>query len=362
MTSYYQGLYLQLALKARERSRLCRALAAEAIYTSLPGGDPPHAHALLRAAQQLGEGAEPRARAVAIYSAGVAAFMHGRWTSARELCLQGERILKESCAGGVQWELDTTMLYILASHCAIGEFVEAEARTLRHTEEARARRDSYALTILRAGSSHILRLAQGTPELVMEELASVMPSWPSDPFSIPKYWELLSLTNTDLYTGNDSRALGRFDDWDRRVAKSLPFRVQVTRVRARHARARATLACASQARDRRELLEQAGRDVEALESEGAAWASALATVLRATLSALQQDVANCLSLLDLAEQRLLAADLLLDSFVVRRRRGELIGGTEGAKLVAESAHWMTQRGIRDPSAFARVYAPGFDAL
>ena len=360
MTSYYQGLHMQLALKARERSRLCRALAAEAIYASLPGGDSAHAQSMLKAAIDLGQTAEPRARAVAIYSGGVASFMQGRWASAREQCQEGERILKESCAGGVQWELDTTMLYILASHCAIGEFLEAEERTARHTDEARARKDSYALTILRAGSTHILRLARNDPHLALEELRSVMDAWPASPFSIPRYWELLCLTNTDLYMGEPERALSRFDDWGQRIANSLPFRVQVTRIRTRHARARAMLAVARRKPVRRELLLGAQHEIDALEAEQAPWASALASGLRATVAFLQQDSAACLSLLELAEQRLLATDLRLDAMVTRRRRGELIGGTEGAQLIAESTHWMTAQGIQDPNAFVRVYAPGFD--
>jgi hypothetical protein len=109
-------------------------------------------------------------------------------------------------------------------------------------------------------------------------------------------------------------------------------------------------------------LLSAQHEIDALEAEQAPWASALASGLRATVPFLQKDSAACLSLLEIAEKRLLATDLRLDAVVTRKLRGELIGGTEGAELIAESTHWMSAQGIQDPNAFARVYAPGFDGI
>jgi hypothetical protein len=357
-TSYYQGLHFHLARKAGERSRLCRAFAAEAIYASFGGGSSRHLKALLDAAGELAETAEPRARGVATYSGGVVAFMLGRWKEALDKCAKGERILRESCTG-VQWELDTTMLYVLAALYIMGDLVELRQQTLHHLEQAESRGDLYALTILRGGSSHVLRLADDQPAQVAEDLASVMATWPREPFSIPRYWELLSLTNADLYVGDDTKALARFDSWKERIAKSLPLRVQVTRVRTRHARARAVLAVASGVGDRAKLLAEVVDDAESLEAEGPPWAAALATSLRAGVASIQNDQSRCLSLLEMAEDRFHQADMSLDALVARRRRGEIIGGTEGALLVAESDQWMTSRGIHNKAAFARVHAPGY---
>jgi tRNA A-37 threonylcarbamoyl transferase component Bud32 len=360
MTSYYQALHLQMALKAGEPSRLCRALSAQAIYAALGGKATGHCRGLISASQELAWHADERARGVAAYSEGVVAFMLGQWKSALELCDRGERTLRESCTG-VQWELDTTMLYVLASLCNIGDFASARPRAQRHIEEAETRADLYALTILRAGSAHILRLAQDQAELVENEVASVMSGWPEAPFSIPRYWELSALTNVDLYLGDPERALARFDDWNRMIARSLPMRVQVTRIRVRHARARATLAVACKRRDN-SLLESVEIDARALDAEKASWAQGLATALRAGAAAIRGDRPRCAALLELGERQLRNADMTLDATILASWRAQLVGGTEGARLAAESSDWMLGQGIRDPMRFGRALAPGRQAL
>jgi hypothetical protein len=62
-----------------------------------------------------------------------------------------------------------------------------------------------------------------------------------------------------------------------------------------------------------------------------------------------------------AEAQFFASDMSLDAYAVRRRRGQVVGGTDGALIVSESDAWMANRGIQNPSAIARVHAPGFAA-
>jgi hypothetical protein len=357
MTSYYQSLHLRMALETGEPSRVCRALAAEAIYVSLGGKASRHGDRLLTSARQWGQRADDRARGVAMYSEGVVGFMFGEWSRALELCQKGEDVLRGSCTG-VQWELDTTMLYALASLCNMGELRLAERRAERHLEEAASRADLYALTILRAGSAHLLRLARDEPHLVESDVASVMSTWPARPFSIPRYWELSALTNADLYLGAVERALARFRDWDAHLARSLPMRVQVTRIRMRHARARALLAVAAAAFDRT-LLEQVSAEAQALEDEQAPWALGLATALRAGVAASRGASEHCVQLLELGERQLRNAGMLLDAKVLAYTRGSFVGGHEGGLLMHDARKWMDEQGIKNPASFCQAHVPGF---
>jgi hypothetical protein len=356
MTSYYQSLHLRMALETGEPSRVCRALAAEAIYVSLGGKESRHGDRLLTSARQWGQRADDRARGVATYSEGVVGFMFGDWSRALDLCQKGEEILRSSCTG-VQWELDTTMLYVLAALCNTGDLRGAHQCAERHLEEAASRADLYALTILRAGSAHVLRLARDEPHLVESDVASVMSTWPARPFSIPRYWELSALTNADLYLGTGERALARFRDWDTQIARSLPMRVQVTRIRMRHARARALLAVAAASRDSG-LLNQVDAEAQAIEEEQAAWAMGLSTALRAGVAATEGADALCLQLLELGERQLRNAGMLLDAKVLTYARGAFVGGTGGALLIEEAQRWMTEQGIKNPASFRDAYAPG----
>ena len=286
--------------------------------------------------------------------------MFGDWGRALELCQKGEDVLRGSCTG-VQWELDTTMLYVLAALCNTGNLRAAEERAQRQIEEASSRADLYALTILRAGSAHLLRLARDEAQQVEADVTSVMSTWPARPFSLPRYWELLALTNADLFLGLAERALARFRDWDTQIARSLPMRVQVTRIRMRHARARALLAVAASSRDEARLSEVL-LEAQAIDDEHAGWALGLSSALRAGVAAARGDRRRCLDLLALAGQQLKNAGMTLDAKVLMYLRGTLMGGMEGATLLDEARHWMSEQGIKNPASFCDAHAPGLRGI
>jgi hypothetical protein len=43
--------------------------------------------------------------------------------------------------------------------------------------------------------------------------------------------------------------------------------------------------------------------------------------------------------------------------VTRRRLGELVGGPEGAREIAEADAWMASQGVRAPERLARLFLP-----
>lgn len=45
----------------------------------------------------------------------------------------------------------------------------------------------------------------------------------------------------------------------------------------------------------------------------------------------------------------------------RRRLGRLLGGAEGAALVAESDAWMAAQGVRNPERLTAMVLPGWNS-
>ncbi len=88
------------------------------------------------------------------------------------------------------------------------------------------------------------------------------------------------------------------------------------------------------------------------------WGNAIAALLRAGMASAREDKTSALALLASADKQFAAADMALHATVARRRRGELLGGTEGAELVAAADGWMTAQDIRNPSRMAAMLAPG----
>jgi hypothetical protein len=356
-TQYFQALHLALARRLGEPSRLCRALAAEAIYAAVGGGRPALAQRLLGEAQQLvAQVSDARARGSFAMAEGLTAFFRGDWAEARRKSAAAEQLLKSECSG-VQFELDTAMLYHLSSLHFLGNLSALRSEVERRLREAEARRDLYALTILRARMVPVLHLAADEPGAVKPAVESVMWGWRPDELSIPRYWQLLSEMQAALYAGDAAAALATIQARRRDLGRSLLLRVQVTRVRLLHARAIAALGAAHAGGARQQNVRVAQRDAARLMAERAPWVRAMALGLRAGEAALQGSAALSVSLFQQAEDGLLAAGMLIDAAAARRRRGELLGGGQGAQLVAEANQVMSRQGIRNPSAFSRLLAP-----
>jgi hypothetical protein len=58
-----------------------------------------------------------------------------------------------------------------------------------------------------------------------------------------------------------------------------------------------------------------------------------------------------------AERAFEVAGMALHAVAARRRSGELIGGEEGRRVVAEADEWMSSRGVADPTRLAAMLMP-----
>src|SRR6185503_11190779 len=195
--------HLLLALRAGEPYRVARALAMEAAYVAMWGKrGRRRAEQLLHASRQLAErSGHPYALGLATLTAGIAAWLDGRWREARSLEERAEQILRERCTG-VYWELLIAQVFGLASMYFLGEIGELSRRLPALLDEAVDRGSLLRATFLRLGFfSHIAWLAADAPDRAREEIEAGTARWQQPGFDYLDLWVRGARTDIALYCG-----------------------------------------------------------------------------------------------------------------------------------------------------------------
>jgi serine/threonine protein kinase len=355
----FQARHFLRALRAGEPYRMARALTLEAGHSS-QGGLRTRARTarLLEQASMIGTRLDhPHAIGLTLSVAGTAAFLEGRWRDAVDLNGRAEPILRERCRG-VAWELDNTHYYSLTSLYYLGELRRLAEALPAIVREAEDRGDRFALTTLRTRLTPLVLLAAGEPERARQEAHDAIAGWPADGFLLQHWYELTAEAESRLYEGAGFAALRLV--WDRwpAIRRSFLLRVEAVRIHSMYLRGRAAVATAAGSRGEPSAVDDAESDARRIEKEGTAWGAALARLVRAGAASVRRDRGAALEHAAAAEQELAAADMALHAAVARRRRGELLGGAEGAALVAAADEWMAGQTIAEPARVAAMLAPG----
>jgi hypothetical protein len=358
----FQARHVLLALELGDPHRIARALAVEIAYAALRGS---RTHARQRQitalAQSLAERVgRPETIALVTLARGTAAYFQGDWTEAHALLSQAEPALRE--CSGVAWELDTTHLYDLLSLFYLGRVKELSARLPELLKEARDRDDLTAATNLRTRIAYILHLAADNPLRAREEVVQAIASWGGRGFYAQHSWELYTLGEIDLYNGSGLAAWQRIDDGWAPLRRSLLLGVQAVRIESRYLRARCAIAAALPAAGDQPwppgMRRVAGADASKLGREGAPWASALASLIRAGIATVDGERTNAMAHVESAEAAFRNLSMDLYAAAALRRHGELAGGPSGERLIEQADAWMTGQGIRNPARMAAMLAPG----
>jgi serine/threonine protein kinase/tetratricopeptide (TPR) repeat protein len=353
--------HLLLALRAGEPRRLARALAAEAIFTSLDGvRGAPRAARVLRTVHELAQRLDdPALRAIAVGADGIVAFNEGRWDHALEMLTRAEQIVRDQCTG-LRWEIATAQLFGGFVLALTGRVREMIRRFPALVEEASERGDLYAVTTLKAGLGFYLPLAADDPAAAYAQVDDAMARWSARGFHLQHSHALVARASTDLYVGEPERAMARFAEAWPALERSLLLKVQLMRGILTLWRAKAAVAAAGRSGDRR-LLTLVRRTAQRLDREGVTYLRAAGRMLEGTVAVLEGRRDEGLRILDDAEKLCTASGMLLNSASVRRARGLLVGGSEGAALVAAADTWFAKEGIRRPERIVEVFLPGLSA-
>jgi len=356
----FQARSLLLALRTGEPKRVVRALAAEAVFVSLRGISARKRTAEIQTmldqlANRLGD---PASIGLAEGARGLSAFNEGRWADAEASCRRAEQIFREQCAG-LRWELATAQLFRGFALAMIGRVHDLVAEFPLLVKDAQERGDLFAATSMRACLGFYAPLTRNDPARAYREVEGALASWSVAGYHIQHANALNSRVSIDLYRRDGITALRRIEENRVPLKKSLLLRVQTLRCLLNSVHARALVTATQQDGDRSRLSKVLAI-ARSLSREGVAYCTSEATMLRAAVAHLSGDKTTAVALLEQADTESRIANLMLNNVVIRRARGLLIGGSEGAALVAESDAFCRGQGIECPERVLAVFAPSFD--
>jgi hypothetical protein len=357
----FQARNLLASMRAGEPKRVARALAFEVSYRGMAGGPgwektktvDAEAH---RVAQSV---AEPFAIAWSNATSAVAHYLCGYFVEALAMCREAERTLVEQCAG-TTWETLSVRLFGIYSLVHLGDFAELRTQHASVLRWAMERGDLYATVNLRIGYSNLVWLVADDPVTARREATQAMQQWSTRGFHLEHYYELLALTNTDLYEGKARDAYERLSAGWPLLRRAYLTRVQLVRLFARNMRARAAVAtAAAEPAARGELLAVAERETRQVEREAMPWTFAMSTLIRAAAAHLRGNKGEAVALLERAVREADAQKLGWVGAGARHALGTCTGGAEGERLVADALQRLTTQGVKDPVRLIAIVAPGF---
>jgi len=350
----FQTRHLVLALAAGEPYRISRALAMEGAYSSISGEVTwKRTEKLIAMAREIATRIdEPHARGVTAFAEALAHYQCGRWQRGLDGFEEAARILREHCTG-FAFEIASALRFALDALFNLGELGEICRRVPQYMHEAERRGDLYGATDMRTGLPNAAWLAADQPEVAREECARGREYWSQLDFYLQHYYELLAQTHIDLYVGDGEAAYRRIAEGWPKLEGSMLLRVQAVRAEALFLRGRAVLARAHAERSR-ETLAELDHVSHRLDRQHMPGAHALSNLLAAGAARLAGDDERAAGLLAQAESRFQTASMALCAAAARRRRGELVGGSAGARLVTGADRWMSGQTIKNPTAMTRL--------
>jgi hypothetical protein len=343
------------ALRAGEPRRVVRALSTLACASAIAGS---HREArtarILEGAKQLAARiGDPTSIGRAVLAEAMCHKVVGRWPLAREHL---ERAIEQLApCPGVRWEIETARTMLHDTLFWMGEWKRLFNEIPARQQEAEDCGDLYSATHVAVRLAAIAHLAADDPDRARVGAITGMSRWPSGHFDLQHRWEVCSLVEADLYTG---RAV---DAWDR-LRAAWP-RLRWTLLAFQNARIemhffRARIALARAARGEHSYLKKAAHDAARLEHEGAAWATALAALVRASIAASHGERNRALTQLEAAERALREARMAHYAAAAQYRRGILGGGDEGRALLAEATTFFNEQNVVDVERITNLLAPG----
>lgn len=362
MGTALQARHLLHAMRTGERHHVTRALALEAVFSSLGGGKTTRrtdkvGRRVLSLADELGD---PLSGVWAKGSRAFALYQRGDWPEALEFALAAlEHVRGEA---GMWWERTSMNLYMLWSQYWLGQLGDLADRVPALLRDADTRGDLYSYTNFALGFPAMAWLVRDDPDGWLEIARRAMQRWSRDAYHLQHYWYMIARCHRHLYLG-DGRAAYELvcSEWPL-LEKNFVLSVEMVWIESVHLRGRAAIAAAAaEPAERAKLLRSARRDARRLERRGRVHAGALATTLRAGIAAVDgSETATTVALLHRAETASETASTRLFAAIARRYRGLLVGGDEGEQLVTEAEADIDAQQIVDRDRMCRTLIPGFD--
>jgi hypothetical protein len=375
-----QARHMLLALDVGEPLRVARALAFDAALLAVggPRGGERVAQVLATAQAIVAKHEEARTpaapasetrsierprvaavqvRAFIVLCSGIAAYLEGRWEDAATRFDRAERALLDDCPSA-WWELATARVHALHSNVAMGMMRRASKQVAALLRDVDKQGDRYLETRLRAEIAPAVWLAAGDVERVASEIAGALATLSTKSFSLQHFWGAYWGVLAALRRRDPSAAVRIAENAREELRRSRFSRVQLVRVHAAYMGALATLG-AARGSDARALA-LATREARRIEDERVEWARGFAACVRAAIAAREGEKATATSLLQDASRAFTGAQMKLFAAIADRRRGELVGGGDGAALTKDADAALVAQGVSTPAEYAAMMLPAFE--
>ncbi len=349
---------LLLALQVGEPDRLSRALAIEAVYAAQMSG-PARARRLLAEAARLAErNRQPHALGTLAATTGLVEYVFGNYELARSHLERAHQYFL-ACIG-VAWEISVTRLFAMICLYYEGRLDELARRLPPILAEAEDRGDLFAATSIRIATQHVVLIAAGRADEARANADEAMARWSQAGFQMQHRYALLTHVEIDLSQGRYREAYARLEHQWPAIESSMLLRIRQQRIDTLSARGRAAVAAAELGEpDARQLRAAAAQHARRIIREAMPWAVAQGQLITAAVAVGNGRPEAAIADLRRASDGFTATGMALHAAVARHRLGVLLGGDEGAALVAGAHTWMTQAGVTNPTGMLQMLAPGF---
>ena len=333
------------ALDSGSPVRAATALANEAIFLASRGARarPRFEAVLARAGELAARAGDPRARAQVELATGMARLLTCDYVPARAHCVRASAMFRTAVAG-LATELLIGEFFTIVADFWLGAWGEAVERRRAALRMADATDDRYVRVALQTGVPIIADLITGTaPAELHAAMVDVASSAERAPGAYAR--QLVAATMIDRYAGADAAALARLD-----AAQPLLDRTRVLKtdqVRATLLALRATAAVAVGQHDRARADARALRTIPEMIGPAALIEAALAAIAGG----------DALTLIDEALRASEASGLRAYAAAARARRGQLLGGDEGASERLTALDLASRLGLGDAERAFDLLAP-----
>jgi tetratricopeptide (TPR) repeat protein len=354
--------YLYDALDLGEPLRIVRGLALFHVHVDLafswlsqlePSGALDVAEALARRLDQV-EG-----RAIIAFTKGLCVFHHGQIEPALQELRQAEDLYRNHCRGGA-FEMRASRTMIAHLTLSIQHQIESPSSRewLREADDRQDRIGSARLRI--ALATAVLRADDASGSLGLLETA--VEAAGGSLSGTTAFAEIASRAQTELYRGNGDGCRAcyyRLDEFFTSPLAASPFE----RASMLLLRARLSIVARAGTGAARELLTQASAAVDEAERLGMPCFASDVQLIRASIAAARCLWPDVMAALDaVLSQPHDPKDPPLPVLCALRAKGQLIGGSEGPRMVFRAEELLAQRGVVHPRRFARLFVPGLEEM
>ena len=354
--------HLLLALQAGEPHRIAYGLSIEPTIASA-SGDFARADELSAAAGALAERiGNVHALGITLQQAATVEYMRGEFKKARPLYERSQQLFRERCRGAAL-ELAVSQALHVCTLFYLGDLARLQQLIPEQIREAEDRGDLFSALAGRLSYANLYWVMRDEVDDARREANEAIARWSVEGFHVQHFSALTALVNLELYRGDGAAAWRQTEAKWRALKSSILYRVQSSRLEAHVTRIRAALgaaqASASDASAREALLGEVEWHARKLEGAKFVYAAGIAAICRAGAARLRGDEARALVRLDEAIALLDRSDLALHAAAARHCRGRLVGGSEGAALVAAAEAFVAAQHVRVPAKMIALVAPGF---